>query len=111
MCAFDILANNTDRKSGHVLVDKSNHVWGIDHGVCFSEDFKLRTVIWEFGGEKIAEDLMAKIEPLTQIVPLEVATLLSEQEVVAISERAKWLFDGAQFPIDPSGRHYPWPLV
>jgi hypothetical protein len=79
--------------------------------VCFSEDFKLRTVIWEFGGEKIAEDLMAKIEPLTQTVPLEVATLLSEQEVVAITERAKWLFDGAQFPIDPSGRHYPWPLV
>jgi hypothetical protein len=111
MCAFDILANNTDRKSGHVLVDKNSHVWGIDHGVCFSEDFKLRTVIWEFGGEKIAEDLMAKIEPLTQTVPLEVATLLSEQEVVAITERAKWLFDGAQFPIDPSGRHYPWPLV
>jgi hypothetical protein len=71
----------------------------------------LRTVIWEFGGEKIAEDLMAKIEPLTQTVPLEVATLLSEQEVIAITERAKWLFDGAQFPIDPSGRHYPWPLV
>ena len=111
MCAFDILANNTDRKSGHVLVDKNSHVWGIDHGVCFSEDFKLRTVIWEFGGEKIAEDLMAKIEPLTQTVPLEVATLLSEQEVVAITERAKWLFDGAQFPVDPSGRHYPWPLV
>ncbi|MFZ8892824.1 MAG: phosphatidylinositol kinase, partial [Ilumatobacteraceae bacterium] len=109
--AFDILANNTDRKSGHVLVDQNNHVWGIDHGVCFSEDFKLRTVIWEFGGEKIAEDLMAKIEPLTQTVPLEVATLLSEQEVIAITERAKWLFDGAQFPIDPSGRHYPWPLV
>jgi hypothetical protein len=54
---------------------------------------------------------MAKIEPLTQTVPLEVATLLSEQEVIAITERAKWLFDGAQFPIDPSGRHYPWPLV
>ena len=111
MCAFDILANNTDRKAGHVRVDKNNHVWGIDHGVCCSADFKLRTVIWEFGGEKIAEDLMAKIEPLTQTVPLEVATLLSEQEVVAITERAKWLFDGAQFPVDPSGRHYPWPLV
>ena len=111
MCAFDIVANNTDRKSGHVLVDKNSHVWGIDHGVCFSEDFKLRTVIWEFGGEDITQQLLEKIKPLTEAVPPEVATLLSTQEVVAISERAKWLVEGARFPVDPSGRHYPWPLV
>ena len=111
MCAFDIVANNTDRKSGHVLVDKNSHVWGIDHGVCFSEDFKLRTVIWEFGGEDITQQLLEKIKPLIETVPLEVATLLSAQEVVAISERAKWLVEGARFPVDPSGRHYPWPLV
>lgn len=111
MCAFDIVANNTDRKSGHVLVDKNSHVWGIDHGVCFSEDFKLRTVIWEFGGEDITPQLLEKIKPLIETVPLEVATLLSAQEVVAISERAKWLVEGARFPVDPSGRHYPWPLV
>ncbi len=111
MCAFDIVANNTDRKSGHVLVDKDSRVWGIDHGLCFAQDFKIRTVIWEFGGEAIAESLLEKIEPLTQTVPLEVATLLNEQEVIAITERAKWLLDGARFPVDPSGRHYPWPLV
>ena len=111
MCVFDILANNTDRKSGHVLVDKDSRVWGIDHGLCFGEDFKLRTVIWEFGGEEIPKSLLEKIKPLTQTVPLEIATLLSEQEVVAITERAKWLFNGARFPVDPSGRHYPWPLV
>lgn len=111
MCMFDILANNTDRKSGHVLVDKNSRVWGIDHGVCFAADFKLRTVIWEFGGEEISQPLLEQIELLTQTVPLEVATLLSEQEVVAITERAKWLLKGAQFPVDPSGRHYPWPLV
>jgi len=111
MCAFDIVANNTDRKSGHVLVDKDSRVWGIDHGLCFAQDFKIRTVIWEFGGEAISESLLEKIEPLTQTVPLEVATLLNEQEVIAITERAKWLLDGARFPVDPSGRHYPWPLV
>jgi uncharacterized repeat protein (TIGR03843 family) len=111
MCAFDIVANNTDRKSGHVLVDKNERVWGIDHGLCFAQDFKIRTVIWEFGGEAIAESLLEKIKPLTQTVPLEVATLLNEQEFVAITERAKWLLDGAKFPVDPSGRHYPWPLV
>ena len=111
MCAFDIVANNTDRKSGHVLVDKDSRVWGIDHGLCFAQDFKIRTVIWEFGGEAISESLLEKIEPLTQTVPLEVATLLNEQEVIAITERAKWLLDGARFPVDPSRRHYPWPLV
>ena len=111
MCAFDIVANNTDRKSGHVLVDKDKRVWGIDHGLCFAQDFKIRTVIWEFGGEAVAESLLEKIELLTQTVPLEVATLLNEQEVIAITERANWLLDGAKFPVDPSGRHYPWPLV
>lgn len=111
MCALDIVANNTDRKSGHVLVDKDQHVWGIDHGLCFAEDFKIRTVIWEFGGEVLPESIRQAVEPLITNVPLEVATLLTTQEVSAISERAKWLIDGAAFPVDPSGRHYPWPLV
>ena len=111
MCALDIVANNTDRKSGHVLVDKDQRVWGIDHGLCFAEDFKIRTVIWEFGGEVLPQSIRQAVEPLITNVPLEVATLLTTQEVLAISERAKWLVDGAAFPVDPSGRHYPWPLV
>ena len=111
MCALDIVANNTDRKSGHVLVDKDQRVWGIDHGLCFAEDFKIRTVIWEFGGEVLPQSIRQAVEPLITNVPLEVATLLTTQEVLAISERAKWLIDGAAFPVDPSGRHYPWPLV
>ena len=111
MCALDIVANNTDRKSGHVLVDKDQRVWGIDHGLCFAEDFKIRTVIWEFGGEVLPESIRQAVEPLITNVPLEVATLLTTQEGLAISERAKWLIDGAAFPVDPSGRHYPWPLV
>jgi uncharacterized repeat protein (TIGR03843 family) len=85
MCALDIVANNTDRKSGHVLVDKDQHVWGIDHGLCFAEDFKIRTVIWEFGGEVLPESIREAVEPLITNVPLEVATLLTTQEVLAIS--------------------------
>ena len=53
VAVFDLLANNTDRKSGHVLIDGDDHIWGIDHGLCFAADFKLRTVVWEFGGEPI----------------------------------------------------------
>ena len=108
---FDILANNTDRKSGHVLIDGDNKVWGIDHGLCFAADFKLRTVIWEFGGEEIPEPLIRSVERVADTLPLDVASLLSDDEVTALDERAAWLVEHRQFPVDPSGRRYPWPLV
>jgi uncharacterized repeat protein (TIGR03843 family) len=108
---FDLVCNNTDRKGGHCLLDKSGRVWGIDHGLCFAADFKLRTVIWEFGGEPISEDLMAGVTPLVDRVPLEIATLLDDDEVEALSERASWLVEHPFFPIDGTGRRYPWPLV
>ena len=49
LCAFDVVANNADRKSGHVLLAE-DRLWAIDHGLCFNDDDKLRTVIWDFGG-------------------------------------------------------------
>ena len=111
MCVFDIVANNTDRKAGHCLLGLDDKVWGIDHGVCFSADFKLRTVIWEFGGEPLPDHLRAAIEPLIETVPLNIATLLSSDEVSALQERVQWLCEGGAFPIDRSGSRYPWPLV
>ena len=111
MCVFDIVANNTDRKAGHCLLGLDDKVWGIDHGVCFAADFKLRTVIWEFGGEPLPDHLRAAIEPLIETVPLNIATLLSSDEVSALQERAQWLCEGGAFPIDRSGSRYPWPLV
>lgn len=111
MCVFDIVANNTDRKAGHCLLGLDDKVWGIDHGVCFAADFKLRTVIWEFGGEPLPDHLRAAIEPLIETVPLNIATLLSSDEVSALQERVQWLCEGGAFPIDRSGSRYPWPLV
>lgn len=111
MCVFDIVANNTDRKAGHCLLGLDDKVWGIDHGVCFAADFKLRTVIWEFGGEPLPNHLRAAIEPLIETVPLNIATLLSSNEVSALQERVQWLCEGGAFPIDRSGSRYPWPLV
>ena len=108
---FDILANNTDRKSGHVLVDHTDHVWAIDHGLCFAADFKLRTVIWEFGGEEIADAMLEPVRRVASGLPLDVSSLLDDDEVVAFSERAAWLLENRVFPVDPSGRRYPWPLV
>jgi uncharacterized repeat protein (TIGR03843 family) len=111
MAVFDLLANNTDRKSGHVLIDNDDNIWGIDHGLCFSADFKLRTVIWEFGGEQIDDLLLAAVERVAGSLPLDVSSLLDEDEVVAFGERAAWLLEHRRLPVDPTGRRYPWPLV
>ena len=51
-CAFDVVANNADRKSGHVLYGADGRLWGIDHGLCFHVQHKLRTVIWDFAGRR-----------------------------------------------------------
>jgi uncharacterized repeat protein (TIGR03843 family) len=109
--AFDFIANNTDRKSGHVLIDADDHLWGIDHGLCFAAEFKLRTVVWEFGGEPVADGLLNVVRSLSETVPLSVATLLNDDEVEAVRQRATWLVDKKVFPVDNSGRRYPWPLV
>ena len=111
VAVFDFVANNTDRKSGHCLVDRHGRIWGIDQGLCFSADFKLRTVIWEFGGEPLSDDHRRALEPLVDNVPLRVAALLDDDEVLAIAERAQELLDEGILPVDPTGRRYPWPLV
>jgi uncharacterized repeat protein (TIGR03843 family) len=111
VAVFDLLANNTDRKSGHVLIDDDDHIWGIDHGLCFSADFKLRTVVWEFGGEPIDAALITAVSRVADRVPLEIATLLADEEVAAMQKRAEWLIENPVFPIDQSGRRYPWPMV
>jgi uncharacterized repeat protein (TIGR03843 family) len=111
VAAFDLLANNTDRKSGHVLIDDEDHIWGIDHGLCFAAEFKLRTVVWEFGGEVIPDSLVAVVAPIAHAVPLDIAALLAEDEVEALQERAAWVVGHPRFPVDTSGRRYPWPLV
>ncbi|MEO5724503.1 MAG: SCO1664 family protein [Ilumatobacteraceae bacterium] len=111
IAVFDVVANNTDRKSGHVLIDSGDHIWGIDHGLCFAAEFKLRTVAWDFGGEQIAEPLVAAAARLADTVPLDLAVLLNDDEVAAISQRAEWIVRNPRLPVDSSGRRYPWPLV
>lgn len=108
---FDFIANNTDRKSGHVLIDGNDDLWGIDHGVCFSAEFKLRTVIWEFSDQPLPQHLLDVARRVAEAPPSDVAALLTEEEVEAMVERAQWLVDHPVFPADPSGRRYPWPLV
>ena len=111
LAAFDIVANNTDRKSGHCLVDADERVWAIDNGLCFSADFKLRTVIWEFGGEPLPTEILDAVRRVASSPPIEVTALLDDDEAMAMVERAEMLAEGGMFPIDPTGRRYPWPIV
>jgi uncharacterized repeat protein (TIGR03843 family) len=112
MCVFDILANNTDRKSGHCLLDADGHVWGIDNGLCFNDGTKLRTVIWEFGGEDVPDDLLADVERTLGGLTGALAPYLSPDEIADVCARGERLLRTRTFPLaDPSGRCYPWPMV
>jgi uncharacterized repeat protein (TIGR03843 family) len=108
---FDVLANNTDRKSGHILIDGADMLWGIDHGLCFAADFKLRTVVWDFGGDPIDQPILNAVATLISQTPTALADLLSPDEVDALIERARYVLEQPFLPIDESGRRYPWPLV
>ena len=112
IAVFDAVLNNADRKSGHCLVDREGHIWGIDHGLCFHSEPKLRTVIWDFAGEKIEADLLAGLEPLAGgDVPKALARLLDAEEIEAMTSRAAALRAVARFPEPTTDFPYPWPLV
>jgi hypothetical protein len=113
---FDVLVNNTDRKGGHCLHDQVNDiVIGIDHGLTFHEDWKLRTVIWDFAGEKLppdaADDVCRVVDDL-ESGPLRerFAALLDPDELEAVIQRARVLVArGLPYPDDYHST--PWPLV
>ncbi|MEZ5322190.1 MAG: phosphatidylinositol kinase [Microthrixaceae bacterium] len=112
LCAFDVVANNADRKGGHVLLGDDDRIWAIDHGLSFHRDLKLRTVIWDFAGDALdadtADDLHAWTERSGQS---ELGELLTTEEVEATVGRIHRLVGATRFPHDPTGRRIPWPLV
>ncbi len=109
IAVLDVLANNTDRKSGHCLL-AHGRVWAIDNGLCFSAPYKLRTVIWEFAGEPIDEAVLDRIAPMVVEVPDALAALLADDEIAAVQHRASKLVTERVLPSD-DGHRYPWPLV
>ncbi|MGI8683726.1 MAG: SCO1664 family protein [Acidimicrobiales bacterium] len=114
ICAFDLVANNADRKGGHCLYDEDGRVWGIDNGLCFHVDPGLRTVIWEFAGEPVPEALLQDLDRFATGTADDagLGELLHPEEVLATRRRAAYVVRHGRFP-DPgeSRRAYPWPLV
>ena len=115
--AFDLLINNADRKGGHVLLGEHDHLWLIDHGVCFHTEGKLRTVIWDFVGEPIPGELLAGVRTFRHALnedaslQAELSALLSPPELTALQARADRLLRRKRFPPPSAERPYPWPLV
>ena len=110
IAVLDIIANNTDRKSGHCLL-AHDRVWAIDNGLCFSAPSKLRTVIWEFGGEAIDDRVLNAVATIVEQVPVDIAALLDDDEIEALQRRAGMLLMARALPTDEGGHRYPWPLI
>ena len=107
---FDMLCNNADRKGGHVFFEEGTHkLFAIDHGICFHEDDKLRTVLWDFSGQKIPADLLSRLS-LGPTVLADLELYLSPREISALRARAESILKRGTFPRQPRDRRaLPWP--
>lgn len=110
IAAFDVLTNNADRKSGHVLLS-GDRLWAIDHGLTFHEEPKLRTVIWDFAGDPLDEPVRGALRRLDDGLPEALDELLDAGERRAVAGRARALVRAGRLPKPGGGRPYPWPLV
>lgn len=115
---FDLVVNNADRKSGHILFGEDGRWWAIDQALCFHVEPKLRTVIWDFIGEPFDKEEVEALHCLELALQSEgelsqsLKELLSEYEIVAIRQRLRNLLEQRVFPEpDPARRPVPWPLV
>jgi uncharacterized repeat protein (TIGR03843 family) len=112
MCVFDLVINNGDRKGGHCLLTADGHILGVDHGLSFQTSPRLRTVIWEFGGQPIPD---AWREDLNRVAETDLAVLddlLDPSEVAAFRRRALAVAEMGTIPsVAEEYRHYPWPYV
>ena len=105
---FDLLVNNADRKGSHVLIEKgTDKLWLIDHGLCFHEEDKLRTVIWDFAGQPIPAELLERLAYLRELLSAdsdlcaELARYLNRGEIAALEGRAEALIASAVYPDPP----------
>jgi uncharacterized repeat protein (TIGR03843 family) len=109
---FDLLVNNADRKGGHVFFETDTHkLFAIDHGICFHEDEKLRTVLWDFAGQKIPDDLLAPIRfAVSPSLLTDLEHYLNPREISALCNRAEAILKRGVFPRQPRDRRaMPWP--
>jgi uncharacterized repeat protein (TIGR03843 family) len=113
---FDAVVNNADRKGGHLLPTPDGHVWGVDHGVTFSVEDKLRTVLWQWAGQRIAQDAWAVLQRLAEdldgLLGDRLAELLTQREVRRTKRRIDRLLASGRYPEPGDGwPPVPWPPI
>lgn len=118
IAAFDMIVNNADRKGGHILKDRDGRLWGIDHGITFHAEYKLRTVIWEYAGQPIPDDLITNIQQLCEQLEdgddptiTALKELLARAEVDALRRRIERVLRRPRYPEPTGGRSMPWPPI
>lgn len=111
MAVFDAVVNNADRKGGHLLPTADGHLFGVDHGVCFAVQNKLRTILWNWRGEALPEDAVEVLHELrvqlSRSLGDQLGELLTSAEVSATCRRIDRLLRTGRFP-QPSGQ---WPAI
>ena len=110
IACYDLLANSTDRKANHLLEDLDGKLWSIDHGLTFHADTKIRTVIWDFCGQRIPKKLLNRVAKLKDELRQpegrlkELIDLLLPQEVTALEQRVEWVLTEGVYPGLPGRR-------
>ena len=110
VACFDLVANNTDRKAAHVLMGLEGKLWGIDQGLTFHADTKIRTVIWDFAGDPIPETLLKTLEKFCRELGhpqgriQELLDLLLPEEIEALHRRLQWVLTERAYPDLPGRR-------
>jgi uncharacterized repeat protein (TIGR03843 family) len=112
MAVFDAVVNNADRKIGHLLPDGNGHLYGCDHGVCFGEEYKLRTVLWQWRGRHLPKAAVQALLRLQQAMAgdelgADLDRWLSPAEVQATRQRVELLLEHRLHPLPPDD----WPAV
>jgi uncharacterized repeat protein (TIGR03843 family) len=117
MAVFDAVVNNADRKIGHLLPVPDGHLYGCDHGVCFAEDYKLRTVLWQWRGKTLPRRSLEALRRLNAQLnedglEAELSSLLTAGEIEATKIRVETLLKHRVHPYPPTDwPAVPWPPV
>jgi uncharacterized repeat protein (TIGR03843 family) len=117
MAVFDAVVNNADRKIGHLLPVADGHLYGCDHGVCFAEDYKLRTVLWQWRGKSLPRRSVEALRRLNAqltdgSLAAELSALLTESEISATKIRVETLLKHRVHPYPPEDwPAVPWPPI
>jgi uncharacterized repeat protein (TIGR03843 family) len=115
MAVFDVVVNNADRKGDHILALADGHRHGVDHGLTFHSDHKLRTVLWGWLGDPLIAEELDGIDRVSEALNGELgrdlADLLTAEEIASLAARCARMRSAARFPA-PRGEMpaVPWPL-